>query len=107
MTPEFKERFEKFLEKAQARINEHYAKNFPDLLARCDNQRGILRYTVGPKYIRVTSDSSAYCFIDLETGRIWKPKGYKGPEKKNPRGCIFDSDYGLNGVTVYGTTYLR
>lgn len=67
-------------------------------------------YTVGPKYIRISVknyQTYVYCFIDIETGHIWKAKGWASPEKKNPRSCIYDDDYGLSGVNAYGTVYLR
>lgn len=65
----------------------------------------------GPKYIRVVQVSygqrSAYCFLDYQ-GRIWKPKGWKGPELKNSRGDIFEDNFALGkGLTPYGTSYLR
>ena len=101
MKIEFQEHFIKFIEGAKAKVQKNYDENYPNA------PREEISFTIGPKYIRVTLGHSAYCFIDLETGRVWKPAGWKAAERKNPRSCIFDKDYGLSGVTAYGTTYLR
>lgn len=100
MTDQFKERFEKFIEGAQEKVNKGMEK-YPSLPVP------EITYKINAKYIRVLRDTALYCFIDLEHGQIWKGAGWKTPEKKNPRGCIFNDDFGLSGVTEYGTTYLR
>lgn len=109
-TMTFDEALNRFLGAAQKKVDERFA----DYL----HQGGKLETQVGPKYVRVIirnvydgvvseNGASVYCFIDRETGRVWKAAGYKGPERKNPRSCIYDADHGASGVTGYGTTYLR
>lgn len=97
--------------------NDHLKKNFAILAER---YRITQTLECGPKYIRVvrseqaliTEDAQRYgsrsvhCFIDRSNGNILKPAGWKGPEKKNPRGNICDENP-LRGVTVYGCVYLR
>ncbi len=53
---------------------------------------------VGAKFARVSVKSECgqhrgmLCFIELATGNILKGAGYKGPEKRNPRGNIRNGD---------------
>ena len=71
---------------------------------------------VGPKYVRVVrhrgekpfvSEHSAYCFVEKETGNIYKSKGYKGPEKNHVRGNILDERGGMGWLGPYGIACLR
>ncbi len=72
----------------------------------------------GPKYARIvrfseqtvggkkeTVERSAYAFIDLATGDVLKPAGWKGPAK-HARGNILDGT-GLKSVTPYGIQGMR
>ena len=70
-------------------------------------------YEMGKKYCRITTGpynrrglGTAYCFIDLANGNIHKANGYKAPDKKHVRGNIFGENP-LDGLTEYGTIYLR
>lgn len=70
-------------------------------------------YEIGKRYCRITTGSyqqagkgSAYCFIDLENGNIYKPAGYKAPDKKHVRGNIFAKNP-LDGLNEHGVNYLR
>lgn len=94
--------------------NEHLQKNF-DKLAVVEKIRIDLEH--GTKFVRVVRRSicladglpingSAHCFVEVETGKIFKAAGWKAPEKKNPRGSIYNANP-LEGVTVYGVVYLR
>jgi hypothetical protein len=109
---EFTAALARFLEAAQRKVDERFA-NYA-------TQAGKLSTEMGPKYVRVVvasgykdtppekwSSRSAYCFIDRETGHVWKPAGWKGPERKNPRSCLYDADHGVSGVTGHGTSSLR
>lgn len=98
----FKIHFEKFLEAAQTKVDGFYKGSY------------VLEYTIASKYIRITSKDKksehggyAYCFVCLEHGKVWKPKGYETPLRSNPRSCIFDSDFGASGVDWHGTIYLK
>lgn len=70
----------------------HYAKNY-DRLTPPDFKPD----PGGKKYIRICrrgpGEHSAVCFIKREDGSIWKPAGFKGPERNFPRGNIRDKSY--------------
>jgi hypothetical protein len=94
-----------FVAMCQAKIAANHESNkftFPQDQIECE---------FNPKYVRVmrvgNASRSAHCFVDRVTGQIFKPAGFKGPEKKNPRGSIYNPDCGAGAVTCYGTTYLR
>ena len=65
----------------------------------------------GPKYARIVvaggNQRSVHSFINLSSGDVLKPKGWAGPELKNPRSNIFAGDFGASGITEYGTNYLK
>ena len=50
----------------------------------------------GRKYVRIVSEDassrSVIVFVERETGDIWKPAGWKGPERNFRRGNIRDTD---------------
>lgn len=71
----------------------------------------------GSKFVRIvrvvthipsgqTQSRSAHCFVEKSTGNILKAAGWAAPDKKNPRGNIFNQN-NLEGVTQYGVVYLR
>ena len=68
---------------------------------------------VGTKFIKVWSrlsngQDSCYCFVERETGDIYKSASYRAPAK-HARGNIFDgfNNDRLYGVGEYGANYLR
>lgn len=63
----------------------------------------------GPKYARIVKTAyhqrSAFCFVDLATGAIYKAGGWKAPEpKRHVRGNIAN---GAADVSAYGANYMR
>ena len=46
-----------------------------------------------------------YAFIDIESGDILKPEGWRKPAQ-HPRGNLFDEDMGIAGVNWYGPKYM-
>lgn len=44
----------------------------------------------GRKYIRITRDRSALCFVERATGLLWKAASWKAPALNFPRGNIRD-----------------
>lgn len=85
-----------FLLGLQSRQDEHLEKEFaehkPEFRAA---QRKTFHLSTGAKkYVRVYTqrgdgfDRSAWCFVDLETGDIFKCDGWKRPEKNFPRGNV-------------------
>lgn len=69
----------------------------------------ITRVEMGKKYARIVQHKkgeklgSAFCFVELSTGDIFKPAGYKAPAK-HARGNIAN---GAADVGPYGPAYLR
>jgi hypothetical protein len=61
----------------------------------------------GKKFLRIVktdgSSRSAYAFIDVATGDVLKPDGWKRPAK-GARGNIYTGDA---GVSAYGALYAR
>lgn len=77
---------------------------------RPDNYGTFEADIAGKRYVRILhvthGQRSAYAFIELETGDILKPAGYKGPAK-HARGNIFADDHGLSCCGRYSVAYLR
>jgi len=93
-----------FLSLAQAMVDAHMAKEFPN------NPRKVLSAERGKRYVRiVVSDDgvgrSAYCFVDTTNGDVLKSEGWKAPAK-GPRGNIF-AENPIAGVTPYGAARAR
>lgn len=63
----------------------------------------------GSKYIRVFfnngTQSFCYCFVEIETGKLYRPATYKAPAK-HARGSIYNENQ-LEGCTPYGMAYLK
>lgn len=80
-----------------------FARRFEEFLAWLGSREALLtmregssfpppafRFTVGKKYVRIVRGTSAYCFIDFETGQIWKPASYAAPALNFPRSSLFN-----------------
>jgi len=115
MSNDFETRLTLFIEA----ITDLKARYYANLYA--DSPEGVnppkFEFTVerGPKYARIVyaepngtgyGHRSAHCFIQLDNGDILKSSGWKTPEKKNPRGNIFNENI-LKGMTPHGTKYVR
>jgi hypothetical protein len=103
----FEARLAAFIPALDAYVAAYYDKHFPT------NRKPTHRVDRGPKWTRVVQvqyddgGGSAYCFIGPD-GKIYKPNGWSGPHRKNPRGSIFDDNFSLGkGLTPYGAAYLR
>jgi len=77
------------------------------------NWKIFLKVLSGRKYHKIvtgrvgTGDSSVYCFVEKETGDIYKSASYKAPAK-HVRGNIADHDGGWGScLNSYGAAYLR
>ena len=98
-----------FIKGAQKVIDDYMYTNFP-------RQGRILKLERGSKNIRVvavdtfdgveSSGGSAWCFIEIATGNIMKPAGYKTPAK-HARGNIMQEDFGVSYIGPYGPAYLK
>lgn len=103
-TPEeFASALETFVTSTQKMMNDYRAKTY-----RPDFPKVVLSTQTGKRYIKVvqseagTMGRSVYCFVELNTGLIYKPAGWKAPAK-HARGSIF----GKYGVNPHGVNYLR
>ena len=98
-------RTEKYAELVQETLNKYFAAHHPKLTPPT------ITLDRGPKYWRIVknegSSRSVHTFVDMENGDILKAKGWKGPERTNPRGNVRDPDFGMRGVTQHGAVYLR
>ena len=59
----------------------------------------------GKKFIKIVADTSAFAFIEVETGNIYKAASWAAPAK-HARGNIFNDDP-AQGCTAYGPNYIR
>jgi hypothetical protein len=66
-------------------------------------------FELGQRYARVFTQvgvgRSAYAFVDLATGDIFKPRSWKGPAK-GARANVFTPDY-MQACGVYGVARAR
>lgn len=72
---------------------------------KCQEKFGLhMEMEVGSKYIKLTrlEDKKPLCFVDKESGVIYRAKNEKEPLKKFPRGSVLD-DSGLDYMTPEGT----
>lgn len=64
----------------------------------------------GKRYLRIVRGDgvqrSVYCFVERDTGDIYKAAGWKAPAK-GVRGSIFSEDRGQSICTPYGCGYRR
>jgi hypothetical protein len=110
---DFQTQLSGFLAAAQSKVDDYMKRN---------GFRGnpVIETEEGPKFIRVIRAEyndpknptqaltrSAYCFIEKATGQVFKPAGWKAPERKNPRSNIFADDFGASGVDHHGAVYIR
>lgn len=98
----FLARLDEFVAALQKMINDDYAKNFSNLTPPTITvMNGIknVRIVRGEEHSR-----SVHCFIDKESGDVFKAAGWKAPAK-HARGNIYREDI-LNGVNCYGANYL-
>lgn len=109
----FDEHLANYVDAVQAFEDEHFAKDYPNLVPPR------FETLIGKRYVRVVRQErchvykdgqktddivngggrSVHCFVDKVNGDILKPAGWKGPETKHARGNIFASEqpvaYGL------------
>lgn len=101
----FIKRANQFLQRVQSLSDRHYAQEYTNLTAPK------FYFTKGSRYWKVVrhdtmNDGKAvHLFIDTTNGDVLKAAGWKAPAK-HARGNIFEPDFGMGGVTVYGAKYL-
>ena len=75
-----------------AASKKHYEENFPTLDAE------IFELVGGRKYLKITQMSgligtrSVHCFVDAETGGVYKSAGWKAPALNGERYNLLDAD---------------
>lgn len=93
-------------------VNPHYAQHYP-------RQGNCLEISKGKRYARIICNpmmdgvltgvgQTVHCFIDLQTGNIHKPAGWKAPlpaKRAGVRGNILDAN-SLECVCEHGVRYL-
>ena len=86
---------------------EHYAKQFPNLVApEFEVQAGkrfakIIEWNIGHDGKRY--GSSVHCFVELSNGNIWKSASWSQPQKNGIRGNVRGSERPLSGFDYYGS----
>ena len=92
----YKQALQKFIKYGNKQIKAYFKKNLDKTYER-GQYRQLAVLKPGKKYDRVVnvradepkkSDGGVHCFIERETGLIYKPKGWTGPAK-GPRASIF------------------
>lgn len=89
--PSYFEALTAFLERLNAASAESYARNYPHMKPPTYMVAGR-----GRKYDKIAclqwgsgSLGGAFCFVEKETGLIWKPANARAPVRNFPRGDIF------------------
>ncbi|MBC8421940.1 MAG: hypothetical protein H8E03_00810 [Pelagibacteraceae bacterium] len=62
--------------------------------------------TRGSKYFKIEAEGGVVCFVEKETGNIYKPAGWRAPYTKgnNPvRANVHDYDTYMNKTDPYGS----
>jgi len=106
--PSFDEALVNFVRLLNEAMGRHHAAAFPNstlkpYVFKIDG--------AGRKQVRIihtreeAHTGSCYCFVEVETGKIMKPAGWKTPEpKRYERGNIFNANP-LQGCGPYGVEY--
>jgi hypothetical protein len=95
MRPDFRQKLETFVEGCKRIRTEFYAANG-------FKEEGAWNVTWLKRWVRI-ENPGAYCFVDIETGEVLKPSGWKRPAiTKTKRGNIFDECNGLQYAGPYG-----
>ena len=95
----YNEAMEFFLEMITENSNLHYKTRFSSLTPPTYTIKG------GRKYDKVTTDRSVYCFVEKETGNVYKSATWKQPYTKGNncvRGSIYDTSTYWDKQLRYG-----
>lgn len=106
---------EKFASILESRIEENMRVNYPNVYAGRESK---VLVSYGKKYAKIItqdnvrnhplsiSHKAVHCFIEIETGDIYKAASWAAPAK-HVRGNVNTPDCGMSAVGVYGANYLR
>lgn len=105
---DFQTALNNWLTKAQKLVTDHELKSFPKLV-EIGGGTTLSIDPGGKKFIRIVASQyngksrSAFAFIDIATGDVLKPDGWKRPAK-GARGNIYTENLGIG---AYGALYAR
>ena len=88
----YTEAINKFVETIKVNSLEYYKKT--GLTHLVDNPE-IIKVNKGRRFDKVVRGTSVYCFVEKETGYIFKPASWRAPQlktKKPVRGSIYEID---------------
>ena len=100
----YKEAMEFFLEMVTENTNLYYKTNLSILTPPTFINKG------GRKYDKIVSGGSVYCFVEKDSGNVYKPASWRAPYSKgnNPvRGNIFNVTSYQNADPHGGWLYCR
>lgn len=92
---------EEYIRKVQEKSDEEFRTYYPVLWETGKAPK--FETTAGARFIkviRVDSQRSVFCFIERNTGDIYKPATWAAPAK-DPRGNIFDENAPLTSKSLY------
>ncbi len=96
----FIERLEDFIKEWESKVRPNFERDFENL------EFEPLGYTKGRKYVKIVQENRVVAFVDMNTGDIFKPAGWKAPAK-HARGNIY-KDRGAEALSEHGSVrYLR
>ena len=88
----YTEAINKFVETIKVNSLEYYKKTgLTHLVEKPED----VKINKGRRFDKIVKDTSVYCFVEKDTGFIFKPASWKAPQlktKKPVRGSIYDSD---------------
>ncbi len=96
----FVERLNAYVEGCDRITAEHFAKHY----GKAEPEKCEVQWL--QKRVRIVRNGSVHSFVDIATGDVLKPAGWKAPAK-HARGNIFDEHNGLGSMGPYGPQYLR
>ena len=87
----YTEAINKFVETIRVNSLEHYKKiGMTHLVENPD----VIKVNKGRRFDKIVKDTSVYCFVEKETGYIFKPATWRAPQlktKKPVRGSIYET----------------
>ena len=92
MSNNYTEALNKFTKTIEDNSTNHYKEH--NMTFMLDNPE-VIKVNKGRRFDKVVKGTSVYCFVEKDTGYIFKPAGWRAPQlkTKNPvRGSIFEPD---------------
>ena len=99
----YTEALNKFVETIKVNSNKHYKeKGFTHMLENPD----VIKVNKGRRFDKIVKDTSVYCFVEKDTGYIFKAASWRAPQlktKKPVRGSIYETSTYENKVGAHGS----